>query len=54
VSLLTAREGKDLAKKIEVAKRLRQIKQDYLQENGESPSPMEVVLIVPREIRSRI
>jgi RNA polymerase primary sigma factor len=50
VHLLTAREEKDLAKKIEVAKRLKQIKRDYLQKNGESPSPREIVLIIPREI----
>lgn len=50
VKLLTARDERDLAKKIEVAKHLRQIKQDYLKENGESPSPMEVVMLVPRKI----
>ena len=50
VKLLTARDERDLAKKIEVAKHLRQIKQDYLKENGESPSPTEVVMLVPREI----
>jgi RNA polymerase primary sigma factor len=50
VHLLTAREEKDLAKKIEVAKRLKQIKRDYLQKNGESPSPREIVLTIPREI----
>ena len=50
VSLLTALEERDLAKKIEVAKRLREIKQDYLRENGESPSPVEVLMVIPREI----
>jgi len=50
VNLLTARDEKDLAKKIELAKRLRQIKRDYLQENGKSPSPAEVVMAIPREI----
>ncbi|MFC1946312.1 RNA polymerase sigma factor RpoD [Chloroflexota bacterium] len=51
VNLLTARDEKDLAKKIELAKRLRQIKQDYIKDNGESPSPTQIVLTLPREIR---
>ena len=50
VNLLTAREERDLAKKIELAKRLKQIKLDYLQEHGESPSPIEIVSVIPREI----
>jgi RNA polymerase primary sigma factor len=50
VSLLTARDERELAKKIEVAKRLRQIKRDHLQENGELPSAIETVLIIQREI----
>jgi len=50
VSLLTARDERDLAKKIEVGKRLRQIKRDHLQENGEPPSAIEIVLTIRREI----
>ena len=50
VSLLTAHKERDLAKKIEVAKHLREIKQDYLQENGEPPSAIEIVLTIQREI----
>jgi len=50
VDLLTASDERDLAKKIEVAKRLRQIKRDYLQEHGKSPSPTEIMSIIPREI----
>ena len=50
VNLLTAREERDLAKKIEVGKRLRQIKRDYLQEHGKSPSPAEIISAIPREI----
>jgi len=50
VSLLTARDERDLAKKVEVAKRLRQIKRDHLQENGESPSAIAIVLTIRREI----
>jgi RNA polymerase primary sigma factor len=50
VNLLTARDERDLAKKIEVAKRLRQIKRDYLHEHGKSPSPTEIMSVIPREI----
>jgi RNA polymerase primary sigma factor len=50
VSLLTARDERDLAKKVEVAKRLRQIKRDHPQENGASPSALEIVLTIRREI----
>ncbi len=50
VSLLTARDERDLAKKVEVAKRLRQIKRDHPQENGEPPSAIEIVLTIRREI----
>ena len=50
VNLLTTREERDLAKKIELAKRLKQIKLDYLQEHGKSPSPIEIVSVIPREI----
>ncbi|MFC1900772.1 sigma-70 family RNA polymerase sigma factor [Chloroflexota bacterium] len=50
VSLLNAREERDLARKIEVAKHLREIRLKYLQENGESPSSTEVVQIIPSEI----
>jgi len=50
VSLLTAHDERDLAKKIEVAKRLRQIRRDYLQKSGKSPSAIEIVLTIRREI----
>ncbi len=50
VSLLTARDERDLAKKVEVAKRLRQIKRGHPQENGEPPSAIEIVLTIQREI----
>ncbi|MBN2076239.1 MAG: sigma-70 family RNA polymerase sigma factor [Dehalococcoidales bacterium] len=50
VNLLTASAEKELAKKIELAKRLKQIKWGYLQEHGKSPSPTEVVSVIPREI----
>src|SRR4030042_3315008 len=50
VNLLTAQGEKNLAKKIELAKHLREIKCDYVNENGELPSPAQVVLTLPREI----
>jgi len=50
VSLLTVRDERDLAKKVEVAKHLRQIKRDYQQETGNSPSVIEIVLTIRREI----
>jgi RNA polymerase primary sigma factor len=50
VSLLTARDERDLAKKVEVAKRLRQIKRAHPQETGASPSALEIVLTIRREI----
>ena len=50
VSLLTARDERDLAKKVEVAKRLRQIKRDHPQENGEPSSAIEILLTIQREI----
>ncbi len=50
VSLLTTREEKDLAKKIEVAERLRKIKRDHPQGNGEPPSAIEIVSTIQRGI----
>ena len=50
VSLLTARDERTLAKKIEVGKRLRQIKRDHMQKSGKGPSGAEIVLIVRGEI----
>ncbi|MFC2035924.1 RNA polymerase sigma factor RpoD [Chloroflexota bacterium] len=50
VSLLTAHDERYLAKKVEVAKRLRQIKMDHPQENGAPPSILEIVLTIGREI----
>jgi RNA polymerase primary sigma factor len=50
VSLLNVGEERDLARKIEMAKRLRQIKRDYLKANGKSPSMTELDLVIPKEI----
>jgi len=50
VSLLTAREEKDLAKKVELAERLRKIKRDHPQGNGEPPSTIEIVSTIRRQI----
>ena len=50
VSLLTVLEERDLAKKVELAERLRQIIRDHPQENGDPPSAIEIVLTVRGEI----
>ncbi|MFC2005293.1 sigma-70 family RNA polymerase sigma factor [Chloroflexota bacterium] len=50
VSLLTALDERDFAKKVEVAKRLRQIKRDYQRENGKPPSVTEIALTIRRNI----
>jgi len=50
VHLLTADSEKVLAKKIEVAKRIGEIRQDYLEGYGESPSVTEIVLTTLKEI----
>lgn len=50
VHLLTARDERDLAKKIELAKRLRDIKRRYEQDNDQPPSPTNIVIIAMKEI----
>jgi RNA polymerase primary sigma factor len=50
VHLLKAQDERDLAKKIEVAKRLREIRHDYTRKQGESPSPAEIMLIILKEL----
>ncbi|MBI2328772.1 MAG: RNA polymerase sigma factor RpoD [Chloroflexi bacterium] len=50
VHLLTAENEKDLAKKIEAAKRIKEIRQDYLERHGEYPSATEIVLTALKEI----
>lgn len=44
VNLLSARDEKVLAKKIEAGKRIREIKDNLTRLNGLTPSPMEIVL----------
>lgn len=44
VNLLSARDEKVLAKKIEAGKRIREIKDSLSQQNGLTPSPMDIVL----------
>ena len=51
VNLLTAKEERALAQKIEAAKRIREIRQDYLEKYGKSPSATEIVLTMLKEIR---
>lgn len=50
VRLLTGEEERVLAKKIEAAKRINEIRHDYLERCGESPSPTEIVLTTLKEI----
>lgn len=50
VQLLTAKDERVLAKKIEAAKHIREIKQDYLQKFGKSPSATDIVLVMLKEI----
>ncbi|MBI4283512.1 MAG: RNA polymerase sigma factor RpoD [Chloroflexi bacterium] len=51
VKLLTAEDEKELAKKIEMAKRLKEIEQDYLRRYGKSPSATETILAILKEIK---
>ncbi len=44
VRLLTARDERELAKKIELAKRLKEIKQVYQELNGQPPTAGEIIL----------
>jgi RNA polymerase primary sigma factor len=50
VRLLTAQDERDLAKKIEIAKRVREIKRSYQQARGPQPSPPELMLTVLNQI----
>jgi RNA polymerase primary sigma factor len=50
VHLLKAQDERELAKKIEVAKRLREIRYEYTRKQGESPSPSEIMLIILKEL----
>ncbi len=50
VHLLTAADEKVLAKKMEEGKRIREIKQDYLQRYGRFPSATEIMLTMLREL----
>ena len=49
VHLLTAKDERILAKKIEAAKRIKEIKQDYLERYGKFPSATEIVLTMLKE-----
>ena len=50
VHLLTADNEKVLAKKTEEGKRIKEIKKDYLQRYGKSPSATEIVLTMLKEL----
>jgi RNA polymerase primary sigma factor len=50
VSLLTAEEEKELARKMEEGRRIREIKRGYLQKHGREPSATEIVLAILHEL----
>jgi len=50
VHLLTAVDEKVLAKKLEEGKRINEIRQDYLQRYGKSPSATEIILTMLKEL----
>jgi len=50
VRLLTAENEKVLAKKLEEGKRINEINQDYLQGYGRSPSAIEIILTMLKEL----
>jgi RNA polymerase primary sigma factor len=50
VPLLTAEEEKELARKMEEGKRVREIKQGHLQKHGREPSATEIVLAILQEL----
>jgi len=51
VHLLTAENEKVLARKLEEGKRINEIRQDYLQRYGRSPSATEIILTMLKELR---
>ena len=51
VRLLTAENEKVLAKKMEEGKRISDIKRDYLQKCGTSPSAIEIILTILTELK---
>jgi len=50
VHLLTAEDEKTLAKKMEEGKRINEIRQQYLQEYGRTPSATDIILTMLKEV----
>jgi RNA polymerase primary sigma factor len=50
VSLLTAEEEKELARKMEEGRRIKQIKQDYREKYGSEPTATEIILAILHEL----
>jgi RNA polymerase primary sigma factor len=50
VQLLTAKDERVLAEKIEAAKRIREIKQEHTSKYGKSPTVVEIILTMIKEI----
>jgi RNA polymerase primary sigma factor len=50
VSLLSANEEKDLARKMEEGRRIRQIRRDYREQNDTEPSATDIILAILHEL----
>ena len=50
VNLLVAKEEKSLARRIEVARRLRQLKREYTESVGKTPSALQIALTVQSKL----
>jgi RNA polymerase primary sigma factor len=50
VHLLTADEEKELARKMEEGRRIREVKQGFLQKNGRDPSATELIITILQEL----
>jgi RNA polymerase primary sigma factor len=50
VSLLTAEEEKELARKMEEGRRIKQIKQDYREKYGSEPTATDIILAILHEL----
>ncbi len=54
VPLLTAEEEKTLAKRMERGRRIREIKEDYINQNGRPPSATDIILCMLAELGQTI
>ncbi|MFA5629018.1 MAG: RNA polymerase sigma factor RpoD [Dehalococcoidales bacterium] len=54
VLLLTAEEEKVLAKKMEAGRRIREIKENYIEQNGRTPTATEILLRMLEDLSNQI